>query len=209
MTGNCTWWVLVAYLAMLPACDSFASSLQPCAIASTLHRRATFRCRQAPTRLAASGSRALRCDVTTTLATPLGIVFEEVQPGEAKGLIVSGLVSKHHATRDAVSAATSSMQHLALVTMLTTDTVQVPGGNAERDGKIQVGDKLISTSAVVFDQSNQPLFSLGAASATTNWKREMIACGNMDFSTIMTAIKSNRSVGLCTLSESLSVWMRV
>jgi hypothetical protein len=70
--------------------------------------------------------------------------------------------------------------------------LQVPGGNAERDGKILVGDKLISTSAVVLDQSNQPIISLGAASATTNWKREMIPCGNMNFNTIMSAIKSNR-----------------
>jgi hypothetical protein len=36
---------------------------------------------------------ALRADVTVSLATPLGIVFEEVQPGEAKGLVVAGLVS--------------------------------------------------------------------------------------------------------------------
>jgi len=69
---------------------------------------------------------------------------------------------------------------------------QVPGGNAERDGKVLVGDKLIATSAVVLDKSNQPLLSLGGAGATNNWKRQMIPCGNMDFNSVMAAIKSNR-----------------
>ena len=55
-------------------------------------------------------------------------------------------------------------------------------------------DKLVSTSAVVLDNSNQPLISLGASGgATNNWRREMIPCGNLDFNTIMSAIKSNRS----------------
>lgn len=69
---------------------------------------------------------------------------------------------------------------------------QVPGGNAERDGKILVGDKLIATSAVVLDKSNQPLLSLGGAGATNNWRREMIPVGTMDFNSVMAAIKSNR-----------------
>ena len=38
---------------------------------------------------------------------------------------------------------------------------QVSGGNAERNGKILVGDKLIATSAVMLDKSNQPYLSLG------------------------------------------------
>ena len=70
--------------------------------------------------------------------------------------------------------------------------LQVPGGNAERDGKILVGDKLIATSAVVLDKSNQPLLSLGGAGATNNWRREMIPVGTMDFNSVMAAIKSNR-----------------
>ena len=40
----------------------------------------------------AGGVRVLRADVSVTLRTPLGIVFEEVEPGAAKGLMVAGLV---------------------------------------------------------------------------------------------------------------------
>ena len=138
-------------LAVLPFSDAFSTSLASgfCAPRKVL-------------RSATTGVRGLRADVSVTLATPLGIVFEEVEPGEPKGLVVADLV---------------------------------PGGNAEKDGKIWVGDKLIATSAVVLDNSNQPIISLGASSATNNWKREMIPCGNMDFNTIMSAIKSNRFLG--------------
>jgi hypothetical protein len=41
------------------------------------------------------GARALRADITVTLNSPLGIVFEEVEPGGAKGLVVADLVSLH------------------------------------------------------------------------------------------------------------------
>ena len=37
----------------------------------------------------------------------------------------------------------------------------------------------------------QPFISLGSSSTTTNWKREMIPCGSMDFSSIMSAIQPN------------------
>mmetsp|Transcript_24148 Transcript_24148/g.38905 ORF Transcript_24148/g.38905 Transcript_24148/m.38905 type:complete len:220 (+) Transcript_24148:47-706(+) len=141
-------------LLLAPACDAFAWAPR-----HTHNSRILYSAHLRPRRsAAATGSRSWRCDLPVTLRTPLGIVFEEVQPGEPKGLIVANLVA---------------------------------GGNAERDGKIQVGDKLVSTSAVVLDSSNQPIISLGSSSATNSWKRQMIACGNMDFTTIMQAIQSN------------------
>ena len=84
------------------------------------------------------------------------------------------------------------MRSPARAVRFSRQVLQVPGGNAERDGKILVGDKLIATSAVVLDKSNQPLLSLGGAGATNNWRREMIPVGTMDFNSVMAAIKSNR-----------------
>jgi hypothetical protein len=66
----------------------------------------------------------------------LGIVFEEVEPGESKGVEVASLVD---------------------------------GGNADLDGRILVGDKLVSVSAVTIDKSNKPLIALGAAVPTSPW----------------------------------------
>lgn len=60
----------------------------------------------------------------------------------------------------------------------------VPGGNADLNGRICVGDELVATSAVIFtDKYNQGSFS--------NWERQMIACTRMDFDSIMAAIGSN------------------
>merc|ERR1712167_41479 len=125
----------VLVMLALPPCNAFAFGPSRCGVQGPqpVHQSAL--------RPARAGVLGVRADVTVTLATPLGIVFEEVEPGQAKGLVVKDLV---------------------------------PGGNAERDGKILVGDKLIATSAVVLDSSNQPFISLGSSSTTTNWKREMI-----------------------------------
>ena len=91
-----------------------------------------------PTRRSAVGLLGLRQqgDYSVTLKTPLGIVFEEVEPGESKGVEVASLVD---------------------------------GGNADLDGRILVGDKLVSVSAVTMDKSNKPLIALGAAVPTSPW----------------------------------------
>eukprot|EP00282_Hemiselmis_andersenii_P008610 CAMPEP_0114120464 /NCGR_PEP_ID=MMETSP0043_2-20121206/6661_1 /TAXON_ID=464988 /ORGANISM="Hemiselmis andersenii, Strain CCMP644" /LENGTH=222 /DNA_ID=CAMNT_0001213085 /DNA_START=8 /DNA_END=676 /DNA_ORIENTATION=- len=105
------------------------------------------------------GCRALNAmDVSVTLPRPLGIVFEEVEPGEAEGVVVASLE---------------------------------PGGNADRDGKILVGDKLISTSAVVMNDDNSALVGLGGSGAKTSWTRKMIPVGKATFQTVMGAIGSN------------------
>jgi len=73
-------------LLLIPDCSSFSPSLLRLSLASGPGR--------ARRSVALSpGVLALRADVTVSLATPLGIVFEEVEPGEAKGLVVAGLVS--------------------------------------------------------------------------------------------------------------------
>lgn len=48
-------------------------------------------------------------DLSVTLPVPLGIVFEEIEPGSNKGVIVASLI---------------------------------PGGNADKDGRVLVGDKV-------------------------------------------------------------------
>jgi len=107
-----------------------------------LAEAAAFLLPSAPTRLAhlapyhrqatcqRSGVRGLRQqgDYSITLKSPMGIVFEEVEPGEPKGVAVASLS---------------------------------PLGNAAADGRMLVGDKLVSVSAAVMDKSNQPLFQLG------------------------------------------------
>ena len=45
----------------------------------------------------------------------------------------------------------------------------VDGGNEDLDGRILVGDKLVSVSAVTIDKSNKPLIALGAAVPTSPW----------------------------------------
>lgn len=39
-----------------------------------------------------SARRSLRADIAVTLKTPLGIIFEEIEPGKPEGLIVAELV---------------------------------------------------------------------------------------------------------------------
>ena len=50
-----------------------------------------------------------RMDLSVTLQTPLGIIFEELEPNSKRGVVVASLL---------------------------------PGGNAELDGRILVGDKV-------------------------------------------------------------------
>jgi hypothetical protein len=61
----------------------------------------------------------------------------------------------------------------------------IPGGNADLNGRVCVGDELVATSAVIFKDR---LFGSGGF---TNWERQMVACIKMDFDSIMTAIGSN------------------
>ena len=91
------------------------------------------------------------------LRTPLGIAFEEVEPGKACGVVVADLVD---------------------------------GGNAEHDGRIWVGDRLLSTSAVVLG-GDSALLTVGGGRQFTNWKRELIPATAMGFDEIMAAIGSN------------------
>jgi hypothetical protein len=66
----------------------------------------------------------------------------------------------------------------------------VDGGNAERDGRVLVGDRLIRVSAVQF-AGQSAYVTLGSGTQFTSFKRELIPCTAMDFDTIMAAIGSN------------------
>ena len=109
------------------------------------------RTRAAPVRLQLAGTYTIR------LPKPLGILFEEVTPGEAQGVVVAGLVE---------------------------------GGNAESDGRVLVGDKLLRASAVSF-AGQSALVSIGTGTQFTSFERELIPCTALDFETIMAAIASN------------------
>lgn len=91
------------------------------------------------------------------LKTPLGIAFEEQEPGAAKGVVVAGLVDD---------------------------------GNAERDGRIWVGDRLVSTSAVVLG-GEAALLTVGGGRQYTNWKRQLLRATDMEFDEVIAAIGSN------------------
>ncbi|KAJ1622776.1 hypothetical protein T492DRAFT_1059924 [Pavlovales sp. CCMP2436] len=60
----------------------------------------------------------------------------------------------------------------------------VESGNAERDGRVCIGDELVATSAVIF------IDKFGSGSFTS-WERQMVPCVKMDFNAIMSAIGSN------------------
>ena len=66
----------------------------------------------------------------------------------------------------------------------------MPDGNAERDGRILVGDELVTCSAVILG-GDSALVTIGRSSQYTNWKRELIPVSKMDFDAIMAAIGSN------------------
>ena len=66
----------------------------------------------------------------------------------------------------------------------------VSGGNADRDGRVLIGDKLMRVSAVQFG-GQSALLTLGSGQQYTSTKRELIPCTTLDFDTIMAAIGSN------------------
>ena len=66
----------------------------------------------------------------------------------------------------------------------------VEGGNAERDGRVLVGDRLLKCSAVTFGGEGA-LLTVGAGRQFTSWSRELIPCAQLDFEMIMAAIGSN------------------
>ena len=90
------------------------------------------------------------------LKRPLGIVFEEVEAGQSKGLRVASLV---------------------------------PGGNADFDGRVFEGDKLIAVSAVTFTKGE----TLAGQKVYNNWERIMVTVASESFDFTMKAIESNSS----------------
>ena len=133
-------------LVLLAGAAAFAPPARP-----AVGARPSRLVRASPLRLQLAGSYTVR------LPKPLGIVFEEVAPGEAQGVLVAGLVE---------------------------------GGNAENDGRVLVGDKLLRASAVSF-AGQSALVTLGAGQQFTSFERQLIPCTALDFETIMAAIGSN------------------
>lgn len=89
--------------------------------------------------------------VEVALPTPLGINFEEINPGPyPKGMTVIGVV---------------------------------PGGNAERSGKVQEGDDLIAVT--------------GIKMSGAKFERQLFDCTQWDFDTCVEAIKSNTEEFKC------------
>jgi hypothetical protein len=66
----------------------------------------------------------------------------------------------------------------------------VADGSAERDGRIWVGDRLVSTSAVVLG-GDAALLTVGGGRQYTNWKRQLLRATDMGFDEVMAAIGSN------------------
>ena len=66
----------------------------------------------------------------------------------------------------------------------------VPGGNAERDGRVLVGDTLVRVSAVSFG-GQSALLTLGTGQQYTSFQRDLIPATKLNFDTIMGAIGSN------------------
>ena len=81
----------VLVMLALPPCNAFAFGPSRCGVQGFFSRPQPVH--QSALRPARAGVLGVRADVTVTLATPLGIVFEEVEPGQAKGLVVKDLVS--------------------------------------------------------------------------------------------------------------------
>ena len=121
---------------------SFLASGRPCQQAA----------RRAPPVAAIAGE-----TVSVRLPKPLGIIFEEVNPGEPEGVVVAGLVED---------------------------------GNAELDGRILVGDKLMRVSAVQFG-GQESLLKLGDGAQFTAVTRNLIPVTALPFDVIMAAIGSN------------------
>jgi hypothetical protein len=66
----------------------------------------------------------------------------------------------------------------------------VEGGNAEANGRILVGDRLLRVSAVSFG-GQSALVTIGSGQQYTSFKRELIPATSLDFDTIIAAIGSN------------------
>ena len=83
--------LLTSFLVLLltPICDSFSSSAMG---SSRILKPRLFSRTCEPSRAPGQGVRGLHADVTVSLPTPLGIVFEEVEPGQSSGLVVADLV---------------------------------------------------------------------------------------------------------------------
>ena len=100
--------VVVAYaVAALPAVAAFAQAPHALGLAAAA--------RWGHSAARAGGVRFLRADVSVTLPTPLGIVFEEVEPGAAKGLMVAGLVRNRECSPARNSALVPRVAFRALV----------------------------------------------------------------------------------------------
>jgi len=93
--GSRTHLLMALSLLLIPDCSSFSPSFFKVSLLAKRERLSLASGPGSSRRSVAlsPGVLALRADVTVSLATPLGIIFEEVQPGEAKGLVVAGLVS--------------------------------------------------------------------------------------------------------------------
>ncbi|KAL1495201.1 hypothetical protein AB1Y20_017066 [Prymnesium parvum] len=66
----------------------------------------------------------------------------------------------------------------------------LPSGSALADGRVLVGDKLVSCSAVAFGGEGA-LLSVGASRQFTAWERRLLPCAKLDFETVMAALASN------------------
>lgn len=97
----------VLVMLALPPCNAFAFGPSRCGVQGFFSRPQPVH--QSALRPARAGVLGVRADVTVTLATPLGIVFEEVEPGQAKGLVVKDLVS-NFPLRDHVGPNAGSIQ---------------------------------------------------------------------------------------------------
>ena len=110
--------------------------------------------------------------VRVRLRRPLGIMFEETNPGKAEGVVVADLVED---------------------------------GNAWKDGRVFVGDRLAKVSAVILG-GESALVTVGGGKQYTNWERELVPCTKMDFDSIMAAIglpsASNQGATLTSASHA-------
>lgn len=68
--------------------------------------------------------------------------------------------------------------------------VRAQDGNADVDGRVLVGDRLLRVSAVSFG-GEAALVTLGSGPQFTKFERNLIPCTNLPFDTIMAAIGSN------------------
>ena len=121
-------------------------------------------------------------------------------PRAASSLLVSWRCVR--ATHDATAAqrnARATQPQRNRNTRATTHTAVHPplpalsqnqGSNADRDGRVCEGDRLLRVSAVQFVEQSS-LLTVGPGTQFTKWNRTLIPCTALDFDTIMAAIASN------------------